>query len=187
MTAPAAEALAGVLFGWNTPDDPYFVINGRVGEVSEEDPYLPIARAALIAIVHGQVPGVVMGSTDVPPGPCWHDPGVTWPDGRQPRCELLAGHAGAHVWDQGTSGGTAVWTDEGGERSPGSAPAPLTEAEQESVAEQVYEAYRLGRMAARAEHLPDWHDPESRTRLPQVEIRRALDAVETILAARADR
>ena len=46
----------------------------------------------------------------VPPGPCWHDSGITWPSGERPRCELLAGHAGAHAWKR-PNGGEAVWTD----------------------------------------------------------------------------
>jgi hypothetical protein len=47
----------------------------------------------------------------VPPGPCWHDSGITWPDGFRPRCELRAGHAGAHECDRGAMGGTAVWLE----------------------------------------------------------------------------
>lgn len=42
-----ANDLAAELFRWNTPSDPYFVINGRAGEVSDEDPYLPLARAVV--------------------------------------------------------------------------------------------------------------------------------------------
>lgn len=64
--------------------------------------------------------------------------------------------------------------------------ADVDAAEHEAIAEQVYEAYRLGRMAARAEHLPMWHEPESRAHVPSVEIARALDAVEKILAARTE-
>lgn len=45
----------------------------------------------------------------VPPGPCWHDAGVDWPNGVRPRCDLLAGHEGAHQADRGLMGGTAVW------------------------------------------------------------------------------
>jgi hypothetical protein len=48
----------------------------------------------------------------VPPGPCWADSGITWPNSvATTRCELLAGHAGAHQADRGLMGGTAVWTD----------------------------------------------------------------------------
>jgi len=46
----------------------------------------------------------------VAPGPCWDNPGITWPNGGSPRCELRAGHAGAHECDRGSLGGTAVWT-----------------------------------------------------------------------------
>lgn len=46
----------------------------------------------------------------VEPGPCWHDSGITWPNGVAPRCELRAGHAGAHECSRGAMGGTAVWT-----------------------------------------------------------------------------
>lgn len=51
-------------------------------------------------------------SPPVPPGPCWHDSGVTWPgETASVRCELLAGHDGAHQADRGSRGGTAVWTE----------------------------------------------------------------------------
>ena len=43
------EALAQALFDWNTPTDPYFVVHGRSGEVSDGDGYLPIADAILSA------------------------------------------------------------------------------------------------------------------------------------------
>ena len=43
------EALAQALFDWNTPTDPYFVVHGRSGEVSDGDGYLPIADAILAA------------------------------------------------------------------------------------------------------------------------------------------
>lgn len=46
----------------------------------------------------------------IPPGPCWNDSGVTWPNGERPCCELLAGHDGAHTWKR-PLGGEAVWTD----------------------------------------------------------------------------
>lgn len=48
----------------------------------------------------------------VEPGPCWADSGFVWP-GRDisTRCDLRAGHAGAHEADRGSMGGTAVWTD----------------------------------------------------------------------------
>ena len=46
-------------------------------------------------------------SQPTPPGPCWHDSGVTWPSGERPRCELLAGHAGAHTCRSGH--GESVW------------------------------------------------------------------------------
>lgn len=46
----------------------------------------------------------------VEPGACWHDSGVEWPDGTTPRCELKAGHVGAHEW-QRPSGGTATWLE----------------------------------------------------------------------------
>lgn len=62
MTAMAAEVLAGELFRWNTPGDPYFVISGRAGDACVEDPYLPIARAMLAAVASGAVPGVVVPS-----------------------------------------------------------------------------------------------------------------------------
>lgn len=47
---PSAEVLAQALFRWNTSSYPYFVIHGRSGELSYEDPYVPIARAVLAAI-----------------------------------------------------------------------------------------------------------------------------------------
>lgn len=43
-------------------------------------------------------------------GPCWHDSGYDWPNGGRPRCELLAGHAGAHTW-RNPHGGEAVWVE----------------------------------------------------------------------------
>jgi hypothetical protein len=58
----------------------------------------------------------------------------------------------------------------------------LSAVDQELIAEQVYEAYRLGRIARGIDHLPMWHEPASRRHLPQVEIRRALDVVEGIVA-----
>ena len=46
--ADPTEALARMLFEWNTPTDPYFVIHGRTAEVSDgRDPYLPIVEALL--------------------------------------------------------------------------------------------------------------------------------------------
>lgn len=48
----------------------------------------------------------------VPPGPCWNDSGSVW-FGNRPRCELLAGHAGAHVWRDG-NGGERVWPNRTG-------------------------------------------------------------------------
>lgn len=55
---------------------------------------------------HGRV------SAPVDPGPCWADSGIVWP-GRNfsTRCDLRAGHLGAHEADRGSMGGTAVWTD----------------------------------------------------------------------------
>lgn len=53
--------------------------------------------------------------TPVPPGPCWADSGHTWPgvaEGTTVRCDLLAGHAGAHQADRGSMGGTAVWPND---------------------------------------------------------------------------
>lgn len=48
----------------------------------------------------------------VPPGPCWHNSGVTWPGQNFPvRCDLLAGHDGAHK-APGRMGGEVVWTNE---------------------------------------------------------------------------
>lgn len=44
------------------------------------------------------------------PGPCFHESGVTWPSGERPRCELLAGHDGAHTW-RNPHGGESVWTE----------------------------------------------------------------------------
>lgn len=51
----------------------------------------------------------------VTPGPCWNQPRdtPTWPNGREIRCDLLAGHEGAHQADRGPLGGTAVWANEG--------------------------------------------------------------------------
>jgi len=46
---------------------------------------------------------------EVLPGPCFHDPGVTWPGDVHPRCELRAGNAGAHECSRGLMGGVAVW------------------------------------------------------------------------------
>ena len=45
------------------------------------------------------------------PGPCWDDSGVTLPGvlHETVRCELLAGHAGAHEATR-PNGGTSVWT-----------------------------------------------------------------------------
>jgi len=60
-----------------------------------------------------ETPSVNYGA--VPPGPCWADSGIAWPempDGVTVRCDLLAGHAGAHEADRGVRGGTAVWDNE---------------------------------------------------------------------------
>ena len=67
----------------------------------------PIYGAATIVTNH-QCAGL---SNPVEPGLCWHDPGITWPNSISPRCELRAGHAGAHECDRGSMGGTATWTD----------------------------------------------------------------------------
>ena len=49
---------------------------------------------------------------EVPPGPCWHDSGHSWPgETFTVRCDLLAGHAGAHQAER-PMGGTAVWTSD---------------------------------------------------------------------------
>lgn len=49
--------------------------------------------------------------TKPPPGPCWHDSGVTWPgEAQSVRCELLAGHDGAHTAKR-PNGGESVWTE----------------------------------------------------------------------------
>lgn len=48
-------------------------------------------------------------------GPCWADSGHSWPgmpDGVTVRCDLPAGHAGAHEADRGSMGGTAVWPND---------------------------------------------------------------------------
>lgn len=47
-------------------------------------------------------------SPPVPPGPCWAESPLVWP-GREhgPRCDLLAGHDGAHTAD----GGKCVWSN----------------------------------------------------------------------------
>lgn len=56
--------------------------------------------------------GRTVAATAVEPGVCWAESGVVWP-GRDfsTRCELRAGHAGAHEADRGSMGGTATWTD----------------------------------------------------------------------------
>lgn len=65
-----------------------------------------------VSTVVADVLDIVSQRVPVPPGPCWHDSGVKWPDQTASlRCELLAGHAGAHQADRGPRGGTAVWTD----------------------------------------------------------------------------
>lgn len=44
----------------------------------------------------------------VEPGPCWHDSGVNIPTSDvNYRCELKAGHLGAHECERGN--GSAVW------------------------------------------------------------------------------
>ena len=55
-----------------------------------------------------QCPG---GPDETSVGACWHDSGHDGPTGRF-RCELLAGHAGAHQDDRGTWGGKAIWPNE---------------------------------------------------------------------------
>ncbi len=50
---------------------------------------------------------------EVPPGPCWAPSPAVWPDGFARRCELRAGHAGAHECDRGSMGGTVVWMSTG--------------------------------------------------------------------------
>lgn len=67
-------------------------------------------EAAWMAFWALMAQGMGLKSCPPPPGPCWHDSGITWPDGFRPRCELLAGHDGAHQCDRGSKGGTAVWT-----------------------------------------------------------------------------
>lgn len=47
----------------------------------------------------------------IEPGLCWAEGGVMWPNGITPRCELRAGHDGAHECGRGSMGGTAVWTE----------------------------------------------------------------------------
>lgn len=51
----------------------------------------------------------------VPPGPCWNDSGIPTKFGGDQaftvRCELLAGHAGAHEASR-QFGGTSVWPNE---------------------------------------------------------------------------
>ncbi len=51
-------------------------------------------------------------------GSCFHDPGVTWPNGDHPRCELRAGHTGAHECDRGSYIGKAIWDDGAGRVEP---------------------------------------------------------------------
>ncbi len=73
--------------------------------------------------------------TIAPPGPCAHDPGVVWPTGIKPRCELRAGHEGAHECDRGAMGGNSTW----GETNP-DAPeqrAERAEAELAALRERV--------------------------------------------------
>jgi hypothetical protein len=56
--------------------------------------------------------GRMVAAAAVEPGVCWAESGIVWP-GRDfsTRCELRAGHAGAHEADRGSMGGTATWTD----------------------------------------------------------------------------
>ena len=61
----------------------------------------------------------------------------------------------------------------------------LTEQDRDAVVEQLYEAYRLGRISGVSEHLPMWHEPESRARVPGVEAARLLEVVERIRAEAA--
>lgn len=64
---------------------------------------------------HRNVLGIaefLVAAKAVPPGPCWSDSGVTWPDGWNPRCDLLPGRAGAHETTR-PNGGTTAWTDDG--------------------------------------------------------------------------
>lgn len=62
-------------------------------------------------------------ASEVAPGPCWHDSGQPWiggnPGAGNIRCELLAGHAGAHVAKR-TAGGESVWPNDPSVSSPAS-------------------------------------------------------------------
>lgn len=60
----------------------------------------------------------------------------------------------------------------------------LTDAEIESVAEHVYEAFRLGKYGEQ-EYLPIWHDLETKP-LDVPEVRATVAAVERILAGRQE-
>lgn len=46
------------------------------------------------------------------PGQCASAAAVIWPGGVTPRCELRAGHTGAHECDRGSMGGTAIWIED---------------------------------------------------------------------------
>lgn len=59
------------------------------------------------------------GCQPVPPGPCWNDSGVILPNSLEftYRCDLLAGHEGAHQADRGPWSGEAIWPSSDDERA----------------------------------------------------------------------
>lgn len=63
----------------------------------------PIYGSASFIVSH-QCAGL---SVVVEPGLCWHDSGIGLSDRDTWRCELKAGHLGAHECER--NGGTAVW------------------------------------------------------------------------------
>lgn len=70
------------------------------------------SSAYLIGIAASKWRETHVHPTSPKPGPCWATAAVLWPNGVVPRCELEAGHAGAHECDRGSMGGTAVWSND---------------------------------------------------------------------------
>lgn len=81
-------------------------IEGAVIDAANADSRVHVDAAVLVATVSA------LRERTPAPGPCWHGSGIDdWSralSGQTIRCELDAGHAGAHVWRR-PDGGEAVW------------------------------------------------------------------------------
>lgn len=98
---------------WRAPDDLWNLVLG--GSSAKGDPggmLCPNCFLRLADLVEPQRGAWVLSrATSVEPGPCWHASTYTGPGDTEFRCELRAGHLGAHECDRGSWGGNAVWTE----------------------------------------------------------------------------